>query len=121
MDLAPTFLELASAEYPADGSVWPMLGESMLPLLSGTATSVHAEDYITTLYHEGRAFIRQGKWKLVNLEPPFAESEFELYDLEADPGETTNLAEVEPQRFLMMVELWREKRRELGIVLPSDL
>ena len=121
MDLAPTFLELAGAHYPSDGSVWPMLGESMLPLLSGAVTSVHAENYVTTLYHGGRAFIRQGKWKLVNLEPPFVESEFELYNLEADPGETTNQAGVEPQRFAMMVELWREKRQELGIVLPSDL
>ena len=33
MDLAPTFLEIAGGEYPADGSVKPMLGESMLAFL----------------------------------------------------------------------------------------
>jgi len=120
MDLAPTFLDLAEAQYPSDGSVWPMLGESMLPLLSGSVTSVHANDYVTTLYHGGRAFIRQGKWKLVTMDPPFSESEFELYNLEVDPGEATNLAELEPERFAMMVDLWREKRRELGIILPGD-
>ena len=30
MDLAPTFLELGGATYPSDGSVAPMLGESMV-------------------------------------------------------------------------------------------
>jgi arylsulfatase A-like enzyme len=121
MDLAPTFLELAGADYPSGGSVWPMLGQSILPVLSGRATSVHAEDYVTTLYHGGRAFIRQGKWKLVNLEPPFDESEFELFDLDADPGETIDLARVEPERFATMLDLWRETRRQLLIILPGDL
>jgi len=120
MDLAPTFLDLAEAQYPSDGSAWPMLGESMLPFLSGSATSVHANDYVTTLYHSGRAFMRQGKWKLVTMDRPFAESKFELYNLEVDPGETTNLAEIEPERFAMMVGLWRENLRELGIILPGD-
>jgi arylsulfatase len=121
MDLAPTFLRLARAEYPSDGSVRPMLGESMVPLLSGAASQVHDSTYVTTLYHAGRAFVRQGRWKLVNLEPPFDESDLELFDIEADPGETTNLATAEPERFREMIRLWREQRRKLGIILPSDL
>jgi arylsulfatase A-like enzyme len=90
-------------------------------LLSGAESQVHDASYVTTLYHEGYAFIRQGKWKLANLEPPFDESTFELFDLEADPGETTDLAPVEPDRYAAMLELWREQRIELGILLPSDL
>ncbi|MEE8348214.1 MAG: sulfatase/phosphatase domain-containing protein, partial [Acidobacteriota bacterium] len=121
MDLAPTFLALGDAEYPMDGSVSPMLGESIVGLLSGNASFVHDDSYTTTLFHGGRAFLRQGKWTLVNLEPPFDESKFELFDVEADPGETTNLAEAEPERLALMIELWRVQRRELGIVLPQDL
>ncbi|MGH7446858.1 MAG: arylsulfatase, partial [Longimicrobiales bacterium] len=47
MDLAPTFLELGGATYPADGSVRPMEGESMAALLTGDALTVHAADYVT--------------------------------------------------------------------------
>jgi arylsulfatase len=121
MDLAPTFLQLAGAKYPSDGSVRPMLGETMIPLLSGTASEVHDSTYVTALYHAGHAFVRQGRWKLVNLEPPFDESMFELFDIEADPGETTDLAAAQPGRFREMLRLWREQRRKLGIILPSDL
>ncbi len=120
MDLAPTFLELAGAKYPDDGSVRPMLGESLLPLLTDLSP-VHDDSYVTTIYHGGRAFVRQGRWKLTTLDPPFDESKFELFDLETDPGEKHNLAAVETERFKAMIALWRTQRKTLGIVLPGDL
>ena len=98
-----------------------MLGESMLAFLQGRAHGVHDEGYVTALYHAGRAFIRRGKWKLVNLEPPFREQDMELFDLEDDPGETIDLSATEPGIFSEMLQLWRTTRVELGILLESDL
>ncbi len=121
MDLAPTFLEIAGATYPKDGSVRPMEGESMQALLAGTTSEVHGPDYVTTLFHAGRAFVRRGNWKLTTLEPPFDEAAFELFDLDADPGETTNLAETHPEVFREMLELWHTERARLGIVLPREI
>lgn len=121
MDLAPTFLELAGAEYPAGGMVQPMLGESINAFLAGTADAVHDENYLTVLSHYGRALVRQGKWKLSTFEPPFDEAQFGLFDLEADPGETNNLTESEPEKYQELLELWRKERKRLGIVLPQDL
>lgn len=121
MDLAPTFLELAGARYPDDGSVRPMEGASMAALLAGRADAVHDPSYVTTLLHAGRAFVRQGRWKLSTLEPPFDEAAFDLFDLEADPGETTNLAAARPEVFREMIELWRQERERLGIVLPTEI
>jgi arylsulfatase A-like enzyme len=121
MDLAPTFLEVGGASYPEDGSVRPMEGQSMVTLLAGETTRIHAPDYVTTLFHAGFAFVRRGRWKLANLEPPFDEAAFELFDLDADPGETTNLAEAHPRVFLEMLELWRSERERLGIVLPAEI
>jgi len=121
MDLAPTFVELGGAVYPDDGSLRPMLGESLTGLLGGTADSAHDDDYVTVLYHRGRAFLRKGDWKLSNLNAPFDESAMELYYLADDPGETVNLAESNPEKYRELIDDWRRERRRLGIVLPQDL
>jgi arylsulfatase A-like enzyme len=121
MDLAPTFIELAGAQYPDNGTVRPMLGASINDYLAGEATSVHAEDYVTTLFHAGRAYLRQGDWKISTLEPPFDETAFELFNLALDPGEVSDLAEVEPEKLADLIALWRVERKRLGIILPEDL
>lgn len=121
MDLAPTFIKLADAHYPSDGSVMPMLGSSITTLLSGDAQSVHDELYATVLFHKGYAFVRQGRWKLTSIDLPFQENNFALYDLEIDPDETTDLAAVHPERLVELIEIWRTQRIELGITLPEDL
>lgn len=121
MDLAPTFLDIAGAQYPDDGSVRPMLGESITRFLAGEADVVHDENHVTTLYHAGRAYLRQGNWKISNLEPPFNEADFELFDLATDPGESNNLADDEPEKLAELIELWGEERERLGIILPQDL
>lgn len=121
MDLAPTFLELAGAQYPTDGSVAPMLGESIRALLAGQSDSVHDVDYVTTLFHRGQAFLRQGRWKLTALERTFHEDHFALYDVVADPGEVHDLSAEAPQQREYLLELWRQQREKLGITLPTDL
>ena len=121
MDLAPTFLDIAGAQYPDDDSVRPMLGESITRFLTGETDIVHDENYVTTLYHAGRAYLRQGNWKISNLEPPFDEADFELFDLATDLGESNNLADDEPEKLAELIELWGEDRKRLGIILPQDL
>jgi arylsulfatase A-like enzyme len=46
---------------------------------------------------------------------------FELFDVVADPGESTDLSQSEPEQYEAMLELWREERRRLGIILPLDI
>lgn len=121
MDLAPTFLDLAGARYPSDGSVQPMEGESIVPLLAVRSSTVHDDNYVTTLFHNGWALVRRGRWKLSTLDPPFQETAFELFDIVTDPGETTNLADTQPDIYREMLELWRAERARLGITLPSEM
>lgn len=121
MDLAPTLIELAGARYPDDGSVQAMRGASMAALLEGSARTLHPEDYVTAQFMKGRAYLRRGNWKITQIETPFEESRFALYDLQSDPGETRDLSQSKPDRFKDMIELWRQQRMELGIALPQDL
>ena len=98
-----------------------MLGESMSALLAGQSDSVHDADYVTTLFHRGQAFLRQGRWKLTALERTFHEDHFALYDVVADPGEVHDLSAEAPKQREHMLELWRQQREELDITLPTDL
>jgi hypothetical protein len=50
------------ASYPEAAA--PMLGESMRALLAGESDSVHDDNYVTTQYHRGHAYLRKGPWKL---------------------------------------------------------
>jgi arylsulfatase A-like enzyme len=121
MDLAPTFIDLAAAQYPDDGSIQPMRGENMRAFLEGSSDAVHGQEYITTQFHRNRAYLRQGRWKITQLELPFDEANFALYDLSSDPGETIDLSQQQPEKRAELIELWRQQRQELGLVLPQDL
>lgn len=91
IDLAPTFYELAGAKYPAkykNVATNPLAGKSLVPVLLGQEKEVKRGQ---PLFWEraGNRAVRAGKWKLVSHWPSY---NWELYDLEADRGETTNLA-----------------------------
>ncbi len=60
--------------------------------------------------------IRQGRWKLIEF---FEDNHIELYDLENDESETTNLAGQYPQRAQELQEKLAGWRRSLNAALPS--
>ncbi|MCA9174815.1 MAG: sulfatase-like hydrolase/transferase [Planctomycetales bacterium] len=96
IDFMPTFATLAGFKAPDDRL---LDGVDQTELLLGKS-SAGARD---SFYYQGNG-VRKGKWKFLRAKhnvPGYAmdrkRSETpELYDLEADPGETTNLAEKHP-------------------------
>lgn len=93
IDLAPTFYELAGAQYPAkfNNAVTNTLpGKSLLPVLTGKSETVEREEPIFWERAGNRA-VRKGKWKIVSTYPGY---KWELYDLERDRGETNDLSAV---------------------------
>jgi arylsulfatase len=121
-DVAPTLLDLAGVSHPGpyyDGrQVLPMQGESMLPFLKGEATSVHGGDYVMGWELFGRRALRKGDWKLMWLPEPYGPSEWALYHLAEDPGESNDLSESEPEKLLELLALWEDYVTENGVILP---
>lgn len=96
IDLAPTFYELAGAKYPStyNGVKTNALpGKSLVSVLTGASSQVERGE---PLFWErgGNKAVREGKWKYVST---FPENKDELYDIENDRGETTNLADKFPE------------------------
>lgn len=101
IDLMPTLLDackIAGTDYALDG-------QSLMPLMTGASTA-WPERTIFIQWHRGkppkpyRNFAAIGtRWKLLQRNDKFSETKpqnFELYDLEKDPGETRNLADTHP-------------------------
>ncbi len=92
-DFFPTFVDLAGQRTPTG-----LDGISLVPTLTGRGEQVrHA--YLYWEFHElgGRQALRQGPWKLVRhgaaQEDP---GPFQLYNIECDPQEKTDLAATHP-------------------------
>ncbi len=90
-DIAPTFLDLAGIRIPE----W-MQGQSLVPFLKGQAPKSWRKDWLYEYYeypgpHNVRKNrgIRTERYKLIHYYE--APEEFELYDLQEDPGELHNL------------------------------
>ena len=94
IDIMPTVLDLL--DVPLPGKVREQMeGKSLAPALRGEkiARDVYLEtDYRRYTYK--RAVQTPGGWKLI---VTMEDGKRELYDLNADPGETRNLVEVEPR------------------------
>ncbi|MEM7143514.1 MAG: sulfatase-like hydrolase/transferase [Verrucomicrobiota bacterium] len=96
MDIMPTLVDLL--ELPSDSQLGVVDGESIVDLLHGKEP---ARSHGIPFLAKGSALI-EGKYKLRNISSG-RNPEWHLYDLEADPGETTDIAAQNPERVTRMV------------------
>ena len=124
-DLLATCADLVGATLPEDAGEDSI---SLLPLLGLEAPAASVRDSVIHHSGEGRFAIRQGRWKLLAwpgsggwsaptphpsewLDVPAEDLStlppFQLYDLEADPAERTNLAATHPDVVARLGKLLR--------------
>ena len=91
LDIAPTVLDLLDMERPES-----FAGRSLMPLIMGQSSDDRIAYVESTLYGTNKLAWREKRFKYILDLNPETEVPVELYDLEADPGETNNLVAARP-------------------------
>ena len=115
-DLYPTLLELAGVTRPEHG----VDGKSFVRLLRGEQFERgplywHYPHYGNQGGAPGAA-VRDGKWKLIEW---YEGDPSQLFNLEQDPGETTNMANQAPEKVQQLREQLDHWRKDVGAVMPT--
>ncbi|MDQ4214576.1 arylsulfatase [Microbacterium capsulatum] len=122
-DLAPTLLELAGAQRPTRLHGEPVEeadGVSLVPVLrTGREAEARGGQYLALV---GQRALFHGRHKAVS--PALRESDddlstWQLYDLVADPAETNDIADSDPELVAELAERWRREAWH-NTVFPLD-
>ena len=121
MDLFPTFARLAGTQPPEDRIID---GHDIRPLMAGKVEAASPYEAFYYYYMAQLQAVRSGKWRLylpleakwINFRGDTKGSPAALYNLEADIGETTNLATRYPDVVKRLLALAEKAREDLGDV-----
>jgi len=107
LDILATALDAAGLPAPTEK---PLDGKSILPVLSGEAKTLHEDLFWSEGGSSGEWALRSGQWKLV-----VHKEKQELYDLQADPSESKDIAADHPdqvQRLNQLYDAWLDQMAE---------
>jgi arylsulfatase len=121
-DIPATILAAAGVPHPEtfEGKkVAPLEGKSLTPILRNESGTVRGPDDWIGWQLFGNRAIRQGDWKLLWLCKPFGTSQWQLFNLKDDPGETKDLAAEKPDIRDELVKHWDEYVKANNVILPD--
>ena len=104
IDVLPTLAQVAGAQAPAG-----IAGQDMSAAFTRKPTIRRPIFW----EHEGSRAVRDGKWKLVAVYPKGA---WELYDIDSDRSELTNLAATQPDRVKTMAAQWERWAKQNQVI-----
>ena len=110
IDIMPTLVDITGARYPETykgEKVYPMQGESMMPLIRGELFSRQSPIYFN--WRNGGA-LRNEDWKLVR-----EGKKWELYDMRTDRTETNDLSASHPEILQSLRTKWSNWADKMNI------
>lgn len=108
IDIVPTIIEIAGLEQTAssaDETIPVPPGRSLVDSFSKDVSELHESLW---WLHEGNLAIRVGRWKAVAAK----DQPWELYDLEQDRSEQSNMAESQPEILARLIGQWDSTTEE---------
>lgn len=112
IDIMPTLLDVAHAEYPTEfrgKAILPMEGRSLVPAFGNKPVDRNALFW----EHEGNAAVRTGDWKLVRFSRHGA---WELYNLKDDRTELCDLAGEKPELARQLAAKWEAWAKRADVI-----
>jgi arylsulfatase A-like enzyme len=117
-DIMPTILSVANVTYSqeSDGKgLKQPAGKSILPILKGESIAVHSDEGMGWELFERKAYIK-GNWKILRLAKPFGSGDWQLFNLEKDPGETNDLSQQFSAKRDSLINNWMQYAKENDVV-----
>lgn len=117
-DIVPTVLALTGTTFPKESngkSIKQPIGKSILPLLKGELSEVHPNEGMGWELFERKAYIK-GNWKILRLPEPFGKGDWQLFNIEKDPGETNDLSIQFPEKRDSLIKDWLQYAKENDVV-----
>lgn len=111
IDVMATLVGMSSATYPANyngNDITAMQGVNLFPMWKGETLKRNEPIFWE---HENNYALRDGKWKLVK---EAGDESYQLYDMENDRTEITDLAQKEPAVFESMKQKFESKFKEVS-------
>ncbi len=115
IDLMPTFVEVAQADYPEQfhgNRITPMQGQSLVSSFG----SAKSEPRRLFWEHEGNRAVRDGEWKLVGSR----KQDWELYHIAEDRTESRDQSDRFPERRGELIKVWDDWADDVGVLTPDQ-
>lgn len=121
-DIAPTLLDIAGLDVAqVSASAAALSGTSLLSAVGDPARPLHDAGAAVGYEFAGTAALYSDGFKLVKDRLPVGDGQWRLYDLDADPGETTDLSGERPVMFRAMREDYAAYADRVGVLsVPED-
>ncbi|MDZ4731115.1 MAG: arylsulfatase [Xanthomonadales bacterium] len=116
-DFAPTLLDWAGVEATKPET---LRGRSMARWLEGKDEVLYGQDETVAWELFGRRAAYRGDWKLLWQPQPYGLGDWELFNIQKDPGESQNLAADHADIRDSLVVDWQEYARRSGVILPNN-
>lgn len=127
MDLAPTILDIAGIEKRTPEGKASLDGKTLLPVLAKPSSRFQGPYEPQAFEMNGAKMVRFGDFKaLFNTHRPsgldsdeLKKQQWLLFNMEQDPGETTNIADKYPKILNTMIEHYNDYAKKVGVVEVS--